>query len=196
MNTPLDPEDRYSEAVRRAEMKLVEQVSLQYFRQKLRGGETPRPIFSNPGFKEMYAFINNRTSDTHKACLITVTMPDEESDPVLVASIAYKIAGYRNLLTNPEMSLEQRSDDPESPFGYHSHIVAYVEKPKSDILKRCNAAYKQVMKVSPPNNAIDIKYMPYDDGLKYITKEKHCDKDLGLGYIGKIENLKDYLDNN
>lgn len=184
MSAPLNAYDRHQEAMYRAQMKVIEQYYVSYYRTKLKQGEIPDSVFMEGEFLKIRKFVDTpRTVENSATIMITINPPDDSVDWTVLHKIVELIASYQNFLTDVRYSLEQRSEDPSNPYGWHTHMIAVSAKPRSDIIKRCYAAYKKVTNTDPGMQVIDYKS---NRPLSYIQKDKKCDAELGGGYQGRV----------
>lgn len=184
----------HDEGQRRAAIKIVEQTYVQYYRLKLEQGEVPHEAFKNREFQEAYSFIKQskkeKFDNVKKTVLITVNPPESVDDfngqKERLTAIVKKVASYKNVISeNAEWSLEQRSDDPDNPYGMHCHIVSSVTGlSKSEYITRVYNATRCVFKGwDLSRNWVNVKFgnSGYFD---YIKQSKHVDSSFDLGYQG------------
>lgn len=107
------------------------------------------------------------------AMLITFNLDGLEWDTY--TQIFDRLCSYKNLITDVQAVLEQRSDNPEEPYGYHMHVLVTPLKNKAEILKRSHAAAQFILKKLGTQcnlSSVDVKAIPREAGEAYIAGEK------------------------
>ena len=186
---PRDPQSLQDVARLDALYHVVRENYIKYFRRQLQRKDYREEIFLTGDFPEILQYISDATpTDFEKGFLITINPPDSCEDEL--HSLLKLISGYKDFLgPYSEWSLEQRSDDPEEPYGYHIHIAMqnFYGKPRSQVLTRSqNALKRQLKNIGYNPQSIDVKEMPFSACTKYVNKKKHCDEQLNLGPQGLI----------
>lgn len=181
MNIPSDPRDMQKQARREALYIVMRETYRDYFRRKIKDGTLDEMCFQEGDFPEVVASLNSpKVADTDKWYLVTINPASD--DVSIPAQVCARIFTYKNFVTSYQWSLEQRSDDPDNPFGYHAHIAFpnLFGLPKSQIITRCYNALKKI-DPSSSRNSVHVKMLPQDSAIQYVNKYKHCDEQLGLG---------------
>lgn len=198
MNIASDPYQFMQECRRDALYTATKQVMVKYFRAKIQDEILDEQVWDLGDFKEMLSYLKKNKTDrimsTSKKYLITINPPkDSDIEWPSLLNTYKKICAYKEVLHNPKMVLEQRSEDPNNPYGWHMHIAtenAYGLS-KSQMITRCLLGLKNITGLTN-RNIIDVSWTP--TAYEYVAGEKTDDKKLKLNCDKLIrENLK-YLD--
>lgn len=115
----------------------------------------------------------SRNPDEVKIISITINPPPGVTWDDL-EQVCEKIKSKKNFLLDVEYVLEQRSEDPENPYGYHCHIAAKPLKNKKEIINRCYSAY-QFYNLPGGKQVIDVN-MNSPKAYAYIAGNKDASK--------------------
>lgn len=134
-----------------------------------------------PDMKELIKLHNDtkllekdRENDNVKVWMLTINPPNPYDWSHLI-QVVDKILTFKNVIIDPEVQLEQRSDDEEFPFGYHVHIACKIGKSSKGVIDDC---YRALSKFCPnaTRNCIDLKRSP--KAYEYIAGDKVPEKML------------------
>lgn len=197
-----------------ARQKVIEQCWIKYFRMLIKKSDYSWiPDNSEKGqFVEMMSLCNSAEEEAKlSGYLITINPPSDEYDWYFLQKVVEQILNKKEFLGDLYVTYEQRSDDPQSPYGWHCHIFAFNKygRPKSDIVRRIYQSFIKLIKnregrVGVTDSIVDIKekktQSSIDNAIKYIKGEKTGDKeakvdaDLYIKDLMGLEPFEKYID--
>lgn len=197
-NIASDPITFMQECRRDALYTATKQIMVKYFRAKIKAKELDEQVWQIGDFKEMLSYLEKAQSehiplDTKKWLITISPNPKSEVSWVMLIKTFEKLCGYKGILHEPTMVLEQRSEDVNNPYGYHMHIATANSNGlcASALITRCQQAVKNTLGIID-RTVVDVKWR--QNAYEYVAGEKSPDKEKKMEVdrlLRKDKNLED-----
>lgn len=144
------------------------------------------PLFSaDPDIAAVWESIMHPTRSVKTRMFMVTVNPPDKYDWSHLLALWNRMLVYKEALRDAEMVLEQRSTDPDNPFGWHMHIASLsTGKSKAQTLQQFFNGLARVMPDASPT-CVDHVWSPkaysYVQGLKFGAEKENkmnCDRIL------------------